>query len=194
MHLGVILYTALTWKEKRAMTEELFFDSDCISAFLWVRQENILLNLYPGRIILPQEVFIELSNPVIPHIKNRIAALCSSKDISTKKIFVGTREYDLYHELAISPPKGEMVIGKGEAAALALAKVHNGIVASNNLRDIRKYINKYKLKHITTGDILKTALRAGLIDVTTGDQIWSGMLLKRRLLPAASFSDYLGML
>jgi hypothetical protein len=78
------------------MTEELFFDSDCISAFLWVKQENILLNLYPGRIILPQEVFIELSNPVIPHIKNRIAALCSNKDISTKKIFIGTREYDLY--------------------------------------------------------------------------------------------------
>ena len=173
------------------MTEELFFDSDCISAFLWVRKENILLNLYPGRIILPQEVFVELSNPVIPHIKNRIAALCSSKDISTKQILIGTEEYDIYYKLAISPPKGEMVIGKGEAAALALAKVYNGTIASNNLRDIRKYINKYKLNNVTTGDILKTALNAGLINETTGNQIWSGMLSKRRLLPAASFSDYL---
>lgn len=46
------------------------------------------------------------------------------------------------------------MIGKGEAASISLAKEHNGIVASNNLSDIAYYIEKFKLKHITTGDIL----------------------------------------
>lgn len=50
------------------MTEQLFFDTDCVSSFLWVGRENILLSLYPSMIILPQQVFSELSNPCIPRM------------------------------------------------------------------------------------------------------------------------------
>ena len=92
------------------MTDKLFFDTDCISAFLWVKEENILFKLYPGKIILPKPVFSELSNPSIPHIKRKINELCLSGDVSTKEILVNTEEYKLYCELAISPPKGEKVI------------------------------------------------------------------------------------
>jgi len=173
------------------MIEGLFFDTDCISSFLWVKQENLLLQMYTGRIILPYEVFIELSNPSIPHIKRKISALCSNGDVSTMKIMMGTEEYRIFYEIAISPPKGEVVIGKGEAAALALAKVHSGIVASNNMKDIKRYIEKLQLDHITTGDILVEAMSKGLIDENIGNQIWANMLSKRRLLPTATFSDYL---
>ncbi|MDI6688516.1 MAG: hypothetical protein QME06_09905 [Desulfobacterales bacterium] len=173
------------------MIKELFFDTDCISSFLWAKQENLLLQLYPGRIILPYEVFIELSNPSIPHIKSKISDLCSKGDVSTMKIVMITEECRLFYEMAISPPKGETVIGKGEAAALALAKVHNGIVASNNMKDIKRYIEKLKLNHITTGDILVEAMNKWLIDENIGNQIWANMLSKQRLLPAATFSDYL---
>lgn len=92
------------------MTEQLFFDTDCISSFLWVKQEDILLSLYPGKIVLPQEVFNELSNPSIPHIKSKIAALQSNGDISTQQILTNTEEYKFYYEMAVSPPKGERVI------------------------------------------------------------------------------------
>ena len=53
------------------MTDKLFFDTDCLSSFLWINQEGILLKLYPGRIILPKQVYNELSNPCIPHINRR---------------------------------------------------------------------------------------------------------------------------
>jgi predicted nucleic acid-binding protein len=173
------------------MIKELFFDTDCISSFLWVKQENLLLQLYKGRIVLPYQVFIELSNPSIPHIRRKISALCSNGDVSTMEIMLGTEEYRLFDEIAISPPKGEVVLGKGEAAALALAKVHNGIVASNNLKDIKRYIKKLKLNHIATGDILVEAMNRGLIDEKIGNEIWDNMLSKQRLLPAETFSDYL---
>ena len=42
------------------MTEPLFFDTDCISAFLWVNNESILSKLFPGRIVIPKEVYDEL--------------------------------------------------------------------------------------------------------------------------------------
>ena len=173
------------------MTSQLFFDTDCISSFLWVGEENILLKLYPGRIVLPQEVFDELSNPSIPHIKRKVTQLISNQDITTQRIYTDTEEFDLYYQLTIAPPKGEKVIGKGEAAAISLAKVYKGILASNNLKDVSKYIEKYNLDHVTTGDILVAALNKGYIDEATGNQIWSNMLAKKRRLPEASFSDYL---
>lgn len=173
------------------MIKELFFDTDCISSFLWVKQENLLLQLYADRIVLPYEVFVELSNPSVPHIKRAVSVLCSDGRISTMRIMTGTEEFRLFHGMAISPPKGEAVIGKGEAAVLSLAKVHSGVVASNNLKDIKTYIEKWKLSCITTGDILMKARDEGLIDEATGNQIWAGMLLKKRQLPSATFSDYL---
>ncbi len=66
--------------------------------------------------------------------QKKIHILCSSGAVATMKIIMGTEEYKLFYEMALSPPKGEVVIGKGEAAALALAKAHKGIVAGNNLK------------------------------------------------------------
>ena len=53
------------------MTDDLFFDTDCLSAFLWINDTKILHELYGGRIVLPEPVDQELSNPCIPHIGQR---------------------------------------------------------------------------------------------------------------------------
>lgn len=171
--------------------EELFFDTDCISAFLWVKKEDIVLNLFTGKIILPQPVYDELLNPSIPHIKNKVINLCNDNCLSTKKIELGSEEYNIYHELAISPPEGEVKIGKGEAAAIAMAKVYNGTIASNNLKDVAKYVEKYNLKHVTTGHILLKARGEGLVTESEGNIIWRNMLNKRRKLPTSTFSEYI---
>jgi predicted nucleic acid-binding protein len=97
----------------------------------------------------------------------------------------------LYYELAVSPPKGEKIIGKVEAAAIALAKTHNGIIASNNLKYISKYVEQYGLEHVDTGNILVATLNEGYIDEQTGNLIWKNMIAKRRILPTATFTEYL---
>lgn len=84
-----------------------------------------------------------------------------------------------------------MVIGKGEAASIALAKQYDGIVASNNLKDISLYIAQMDLKHLTTGDILLAALERGYITEAQGNTIWTKMLSKRRKLGAANFTAYI---
>ncbi|HZX46429.1 MAG TPA: hypothetical protein VFF83_04085 [Clostridia bacterium] len=173
------------------MINKLFFDNDCISSFLWVNEEHILFKLYPGRIVLPSQVYYELCNPSIRHLKHRIDQLCLSGELSIKEILLNTEEYRLYHGLAIAPLVGVKRIGKGEAAAIALAKTYNGILASNNLKDISRYVKKYKLKHVTTGKILVAALQASYIDETTGNQIWHNMIARKRILPTKSFTDYL---
>ena len=81
------------------MTDDLFFDTDCLSAFLWINETNILHELYGGRIVLPEPVYQELSNPCIPHIKQRADIMINNKDIYVKTIDTDTAEYKLYAEL-----------------------------------------------------------------------------------------------
>lgn len=149
------------------MIDDLFFDTDCLSAFLWVNNTNILQVLYGGRIIVFEPVYQELSNPSIPHIKQRTDIMIDNKDVKVQEIIVGTKEYELYKELVIGH-KGNKSIGKGEAAGIALAKTYHGILASNKYKDIAPYIKKYNLKHIDTGKILVEALNKGLITEEEG--------------------------
>lgn len=46
-----------------------YFDTDCLSAFLWSNALDILERLYGGSMIIPDQVYQELSNPRVPHLK-----------------------------------------------------------------------------------------------------------------------------
>lgn len=171
------------------MTEKYYFDTDCLSAFLWVREQSILASLYSGRIILPAQVYNEIAR--VPHLQARIDVLKNSGDLRVESMEVGSEEYYDYLRMTTSPEKGMRIIGNGEAAGIAMAKHNDGILASNNLRDIIPYVEKYAITHITTGDILIEAMDAGIITEAEGNTIWAGMIRKRRTLPTATFSDYL---
>ncbi|MBK5263119.1 MAG: hypothetical protein JJE17_11235 [Peptostreptococcaceae bacterium] len=173
------------------MIKSIFFDTDCLSAFLWVKHENLLVKLYPGKIIIPKQVYDELSSPGIFHLKARVDELLVKNQISIAEISVGTDIFDLYYQLTVEPTKGHQIIGKGEAASLALAYFNDGIIASNNLRDVILYVNEFNLNHITTGNILIEAYNKKCITENEGNAIWAAMLSKRRKLGAVTFTDYL---
>ena len=173
------------------MTDPLFFDTDCISAFLWVGEESLLPKLYPKRLVLPRPVYVELSHPAVSNLKTRIDIMISARLIEIAEIFVGTEEYDQYYRLTTAPEPGHKLIGKGEASSIALAKVKGVVVASNNLADILVYIQEFQLEHITTGMIMKAAFEQGLLSEMEANVIWALMLGKRRKLGAASFTEYL---
>lgn len=176
------------------LTDSLFFDTDCISAFLWVDNESILAKLFPGKIVIPKEVYEELSNPrvnQIKHLKNQVDSLITNGQATIETIDIGSKEYEIYRKLTVHPDLGKKIIGKGEAASIALAKERNGIVASNNLKDISSYIEEYGLTHYTTGDIMLMALNKGLINEEQGNIIWANMISKRRKLGYSTFTEYI---
>ena len=176
------------------MTEPLFFDTDCISAFLWVDNESILSKLFPGRIIIPKEVYSELSHPGVNPVKGlkaQIDIMIENREAIVETIMTGTDTYELYRQLTNNPEPGHKIIGRGEAASIALAKEKQGILASNNLKDISIYVREYGLTHVTTGDIMKMAFDAGYINEEQGNTIWKNMIARRRKLGYATFSEYL---
>lgn len=173
------------------MTKDIFIDTDCISAFLWVGNESLLSKLYPGRIVIPKPVYDEIDRPTLAWMKARVDSMITAGNLTVVDLTLGTEEFDLYYKLTESPDEGHKIIGDGEASSIALAKAKNGIVASNNFNDILTYINEYSLEYTTTADILVDAYKRGMIDENQGNMIWADMLKKRRRLGAASFSDYL---
>lgn len=173
------------------MTEPLFFDTDCLSAFLWINDQSLLAQLYPGRIVIPAQVYSELSNPAVPHLKEQIDSMIQKNDAWVESIQIDSKEFDLYTDLISTDNLAHAAIGRGEAAAIAFAKGRNGILASNNLKDVAFYVSEFHLQHKTTGDILKEALGKGLITEKEGNQLWKSMLSKRRKLGYATFTDFL---
>ena len=171
------------------MTEPIYFDNDCLSAFLWVKAEHLLVQMYPGKIVVPQQVYNEIS--LVPHLKARLDLQMINGNMATETIAVGTAEYTLYNKLAYAPEPGHRIIGKGEAAVIALASVKKGIAASNNLKDVVTYVNEFNLKHTTTPIILADAFTRSIITESDGNSLWSAMIAKKRKLGEPSFTDYL---
>ena len=95
------------------LIDSLFFDTDCISAFLWVGEEFLLSQLYPTKIIIPQEVYKELSNPSILWMKTKIDILVNQNIAVIESINVGTDEYETYYKLTQKPQGSHKIIGKG---------------------------------------------------------------------------------
>lgn len=133
------------------MAERIYFDADCLSAFLWTKSDSILNRMYPGRLYLPAQVEAEL-NKVVP-LANRIYDMKKWGILIPASMELGSREDHLYRRMTASPEKGFRIIGSGEAAAIALAKENGGIVASNNLKDVGAYTAMFGLELLTSSEI-----------------------------------------
>jgi hypothetical protein len=171
------------------MTEPLFLDTDCLSTFLIVQRENIVLQLYAGRIGIPQQVYVELAK--VRFMKDKVDTLLRANRVTLYQIDAGTDSGTLYLKLTTAPEPGFKTIGSGEAAAIVLSKEYVGILGSNNLRDILPYIQLYNLKHRTSADIMAEALEHHLITEGQGNVIWRDMLQRNRKLPTGTFSEFL---
>lgn len=146
--------------------------------------------MFPGKIVIPKEVYNEIDRPMIPHLKTRIDQLIDNGSAIVMSMDISSEEYALYIELTTNSGQNK-VIGSGEAASISLAKKHDGVLGSNNLKDVGFYINKYSLKNLTTGDILVKAFQEGLITEEEGNTIWTNMLKKKRKIGANSFTEFL---
>lgn len=169
------------------MTKNVFFDTDGISTFMWIKKVNIIEELFGGNIVFPKEVYDELSNPVTPHLKAGADALIQKGMAIVEPIEYGSTAFYVYR--MISQDTDGPMIGKGEAAAIALAYTNGGIMASNNMRDIDRYIKKYKLVNLTTIDILKLAEEKEIICELEAESIWREMKSHGRKLPEGTYKD-----
>ena len=162
----------------------VILDSDFLSSFAWVNRLDILEGLYSGRMIVLEEVLEELRR--VPHLASRVELSIRNGHIRSEAMLADSPEA---LQLAEFLELGRY--GIGEASCMAYLTQHDGIFGSNNLSDIKAFCTRSKKQLLTTADVLHQAYKAGLIDLNEADEIWAGMLSKRRKLPASSFTEYL---
>ena len=81
-------------------------------------------------------------------------------------------------------------IGKGEAAALSLAISKKGMVASNNLKDVKQIAQRNKIPLITSSIILTALYENGMLSDDEIENIWLEMKKRNTKLPSESFKKY----
>lgn len=175
------------------MTDDLiFFDNDCFSNFLDLQKADILLSLFPGRIVIPFEVYHELKNEGTPAlIRNQVDQLEKSGGIVIPPPFCDDYEYDYECFASLTEPEdGSFGIGKGEAAALVYALMNKATIASNNMRDVSTFVKRYKIKQMTTGYILCEAISKSIITIEEAASLWTLLIMLGNKLPTDDFSDY----
>lgn len=167
----------------------IIYDTDCLSCFLIVNQEGLLQKLF-NKIIIPKQVYDEFQKSNIDKIIRNLKKLINDKFIEIYDFEINSPEHLMYMGLK----KGNLTdkkLGKGESAALAITSMQEGILASNNTKDVITVVKEWNLSWITTGDILIKAYEKNLITEEKGNYIWVDMINKNRFLPAESFSEYL---
>ena len=111
----------------------LYFDTDCLSAFLWIENESILTQLYPGRVMIPKQVYDELGS--VPHLQGRIDTLLGRNEVELLEIEAGTPAAELYAEMTGNPRPGHAVIGR---QGVFIVNVPNNVVVTTMSADDMK--------------------------------------------------------
>jgi len=165
----------------------ILLDTDFVSSFAWVNRMDILEGLYSGRMMVLEEVMIELER-----VRNLADLVCFSimhGHIKRKGMMAGSAEALEYARL-----HDRDQYGSGEAACMAYAYCRGGIVASNNLKDVKRYCDERQIQLLTTADVLLQEYQEGRLRLEHVDLTWQHMVQKRNRLPTGTFTEYLKLL
>ena len=162
----------------------IILDTDFLSSFAWVDRMDILENLYSKQMVVLEEVMEELRE--VWHLASRVELSIRNRHIRSGIMLANSPEA---LQLAKFLELGRY--GTGEASCMAYLTQNDGILASNNLSDIKNFCTQNKKRLLTTADVLHEAYEIGQINLDEADEIWAGMLAKKRKLPASSFTEYL---
>lgn len=172
------------------LNKPVFYDTDCLECFLFVDAGHILEELF-SKIIIPEQVYSEIMAENTPAIVKKNFKNLKNRFVEIKEISFLSQEYTTYNLIKKGLwSKTGKICGSSESAAIILAHLNNGLVASNNLSDVEEYIESLDIELITSSMILSKAVERDIISKENADDLWKGMINKGIKLPKESFSDY----
>ena len=80
--------------------------------------------------------------------------------------------------------------GVGESACMAVARHTKDVLASSNLKDIKRYCEMHEITYLTTMDFLCHALTTGLFDQARCDAFIQAVIDKGNKLPVKSMREF----
>ncbi len=171
----------------------IYFDSDFLITFLKPSKNYFYLvqAVCKGyEFIIPQEVYTELLKRRTDSITSKVDTL-EQKQI-VKKYAMKSDEIAAVIKYMLQNPRPKCkVMGPGEAAAIALCQANNGILASNNMRDVSLYTELQGIRHITSARLLVHAYETKIIEnIEKAEFIWADIIGSGRNMPTDTFEEF----
>ncbi len=169
----------------------IFYDADFLSSFLLINEVSFLKNLF-SEIIVPDVVLEELCEHKSPNlIKKGILELKESGILKVKSIEILSPEYYTYRSIKDGNWHTNLKpSGKGESAALAFAINNDGVLASNNLKDVKFYVDKFELPWLTSSYLIALCVDKNIISKDRAISMWNKMVEEGRDVPTNTFLEY----
>lgn len=182
-----------------ALKKVVISDTDFLSSFLWRKQFGIVIKVFARMgmdIIVPQAVMQELEYS--KRTRERLAADIrrenNRKDKRQGSGCVFIKDIEAFSDEGLFFAELGKTIGKGEAAAISMvlyAEDELACLASNNLKDISKYVTENKIELWTTADVLMKAVEFGIISEKAANVLWRKMCEDSVWLPEDTYDRYM---
>lgn len=163
------------------MCRTVAVDTNVLVNFLHVDRLD-LLGRIPGYVfVAPEDVVSEVK---YPDQTRRLEEALARGDVH--RDVVKSEERSVYAELC-------QTVGKGEAACLAIANGRGWLVATDELRRVRRWAREHlgEGRTLNTPGLLVLAIRCGVLTVEGADRIKAALEERRFRMRFASFKDVL---
>ncbi|UTA66574.1 hypothetical protein [Emticicia sp. 21SJ11W-3] len=162
----------------------ILIDADVVSHFIVGGYVTILPHIFPYPIKILDKVYNELS--IMPKRKTEIDNLINFKLF---ELFPFPEDNEIIKKEYFRLKKLEFR-GDGESACMAVVRYSDNILASSNLKDIKRYCDMHKLKYLTTMDFLCEAFKTGKMTNVECNTFLSRTHAAGQKLPVKTIEDY----
>lgn len=166
---------------------DILIDADVVSHFVTAGKSLSLKKIFPhNTIYILDKVHAELQQWPSRALLTEVSFLISKKII--KLIDFPDKNPEIVKEYAWI--KTMLFKGEGESACLAVARYNQKILASSNLKDIKKYCELHSIDYLTTMDFLCEALKQGVFTGAECNAFIQAVKAAGSKLPVNSMHEY----
>jgi predicted nucleic acid-binding protein len=163
-----------------ALTRIVVTDANIIINLIHAGRLGLLGALPPYQFVVPEDVVSEIAD----HAQREALEVAITEGHLHRETITAPAELTRYAEL-------RQVVGKGEAACLALAESHGWLVASDEKRRFRREVlaRLGSGRLVTTPGLFVLAIRAGAISVQEADEAKAVLEQHRFRMTFGSFRE-----
>jgi len=167
----------------RSSNSAYIFDTVVLANFALANRLDLLTTRYGPRLLVLHEVLNEITAGVVAgyFALHAVEKALARKELSTATGISSSSERDTYRTLL-------RTLGPGEAACIAYAKHHGGIVVTDD-RAAREHCRDYGLPFTGTIGILKACCRDGQLSPEDADSVLLSMIEAGYYSPVQKISN-----
>jgi predicted nucleic acid-binding protein len=162
-------------------SKKILLDADVIIHFIKGERLGTLSSIFPNKLYLLDIVFEEVFKGKLRHQVENLFTFKQVNELS----------FSNEDEILIEYARLKKTYDPGESACMAYCMFHKDVLASSNLKDIKRYCEENGIQYLTTMDFLVAALEKGIMDEKECDLFIYNVKSRGSKLPCETIREFL---